>query len=808
MINKHFKLLKRMIFMLNRVFLIFMLFSSFNVYAQLNFEETKIFSTAVFPNYMQIGDIDDDSKDDVLIASQDANFVTVLTKASDFTPMNLIIGEKAPRRGISWGDYNNDGNTDLAITDYDMDRISILYGAGQGSFSEPTYFQAGSGPVDITSLDYDSDGDIDVAVANNQSETITILANDGSGTFSSNSTINVQSGPETVESNDLNGDNLPDLLIVNNISNTISILFGSGSGSFENIQNYTLDKLPTELQVSDFNSDNIKDIVVVHDALNSISILYGKGGNQFDDAIQVDVSLSTSGGVFTTADLNEDGFTDIAINANNDRKAMVLLNDGLGNFEESLVDFSGSGGDLLSDVIAADLFDTGHIGLVMTNTTSIQIVGLVGDGTGIFSGYHQLNTSPSPYRLTSDDFNNDGYTDIAIANFFVNFISIFLNDTQEGFHDPININTTTNMHAINSTDIDKDGYVDILAGGFSELKIFYGDDSFDYKECIIYDHDRASDFSISDFNEDGHLDISTLTTIYVGDGNRGFSFSQSSFDPNIGVELVACDLNNDKHLDRVLSDFENDRVVLHKGKGDGTFEDPEYINVGDGPRGIAKGFFNEDEIEDIAVANFLDGTVSVIMGSSGDFLAHDSPSSGDFPDTIHSADINNDQTNDLLLVVNDKISILLGDGMGNFDTEEILETSFNPQDIDLADINNDGSLDIIVGSNSNNSGLSLHMSVIITSVTSKPLDEIDLNVSIYPNPTTEKISVAFSESFDFDESHIRYTITNLSGKTVYDEIELISNKPSEIDVRKFDSGLYLLTIRNKSYIQTQKIYKH
>ena len=47
---------------------------------------------------------------------------------------------------VVMGDFNNDGNPDLAIADYISDSASILLGDGAGGFGAPIGHGAGSGP--------------------------------------------------------------------------------------------------------------------------------------------------------------------------------------------------------------------------------------------------------------------------------------------------------------------------------------------------------------------------------------------------------------------------------------------------------------------------------------------------------------------------------------------------------------------------------------------------------------------------------------------------------------------------------------
>jgi hypothetical protein len=69
----------------------------------------------------------------------------------------------------AWGDYDNDGDLDLALAgDGDADMVSMIYlNNGDGSFSDSgeSIQGVGAGQCSVAWGDYDSDGDLDLAVA-------------------------------------------------------------------------------------------------------------------------------------------------------------------------------------------------------------------------------------------------------------------------------------------------------------------------------------------------------------------------------------------------------------------------------------------------------------------------------------------------------------------------------------------------------------------------------------------------------------------------------------------------------------------
>ncbi len=152
--------------------------------------------------------------------------------------------------GVATGDFigNNPG---LAISDSGTNAVTILPGNGDGTFGTPTVVTLGnnqSGPKGIVAGDFAGNGQTDIAVADYNTSDISVLMNDGNGTFTTDSySLNGQDsdGPDNargIAMGDLYGGSLPDLAVASyDLSETVSILQNEGNGTFaQPVQNITL----------------------------------------------------------------------------------------------------------------------------------------------------------------------------------------------------------------------------------------------------------------------------------------------------------------------------------------------------------------------------------------------------------------------------------------------------------------------------------------------------------------------------------------------------------------------------------------
>jgi hypothetical protein len=139
---------------------------------------------------------------------------------------------------VEIADLNNDGKSDIVVANEQSNNVTILLGDGRGGFTQAkgSPFPAGHDPNDIAIGDFNRDGKLDLAFANHEEKHLTVLLGNGQGGFTPalNSPFAVEVQPHThgVATGDLNGDGKLDLVTDSWGNNQVSVLFGDGKGSF------------------------------------------------------------------------------------------------------------------------------------------------------------------------------------------------------------------------------------------------------------------------------------------------------------------------------------------------------------------------------------------------------------------------------------------------------------------------------------------------------------------------------------------------------------------------------------------------
>ena len=122
-------------------------------------------------------------------------------------------------------------------------------------------------------------------------------------------------------------------------------------------------------------------------------------------------------------------------------------------------------------------------------------------------------------------------------------------------------------------------------------------------------------------------------------------------------------------------------------------------NFGSGttPDSIAIGDFNTDGIQDIATANINSDNLSLLLGDgAGNFEAATNFGTGSRPVSIAAGDFNGDGKQDLVTAntSSNNVSVLLGDGIGSFSSTTNFATDNYPMAIVIGDFNDDYRQDV------------------------------------------------------------------------------------------------------------------
>jgi hypothetical protein len=190
--------------------------------------------------------------------------------------------------------------------------IYILLNDGTGTLGTATPFASGQWPTSIAVGNFNNDGKPDIAVANSASDSVMVNLGDGMGGFSS-STSYLAPATFSVGLGDFNSDGHTDFAAT--VSGNISVRFGNGLGGFGAASIFYGEGGET-LTVGDFNGDGKADLGLGVDETfplhSRVVVIRGNGLGSFSQPTSFSVGRHTLGVKVASADLNGDGWSDVA----------------------------------------------------------------------------------------------------------------------------------------------------------------------------------------------------------------------------------------------------------------------------------------------------------------------------------------------------------------------------------------------------------------------------------------------------------------------------------------------------------------
>jgi hypothetical protein len=363
---------------------------------------------------------------------------TTLSKPSNsvFNKTDTTVVGNGPIKIIT-GDFDGDGNIDLAVTNASSNTVSILKNNGAGIFNVSSENSVGSSPCGLVAGDFDNDGDLDLAVDNGPS--VTIFKNNGNGTFIFSSNVGVGSAT-LMAAGDIDGDGDLDLVVSNRNSNNISVLKNNGTGTFS-VSSTIGANSPQGIAIGDFDNDGDLDFAVVEYWGSRVLIFKNDGTGSFTLSYAYGVGGNTDQVI--TGDFDNDGYLDLAVTNNGSSYISIFKNNGTGAFTGSNVGAAG-----LTGITQGDFDGDGFLDLAVDNYGLHTVTIYKNNGTGTFTQSSTIGAGVYPFYITTGDFNNDGVLDLAVNNFYSSSVTVLMNLTPPQLLSPAN-NSVGNLNTLN-----------------------------------------------------------------------------------------------------------------------------------------------------------------------------------------------------------------------------------------------------------------------------------------------------------------------------------------------------------------------
>ena len=126
------------------------------------------------------GDFNNDNRLDVVVANYASESVSILLgygNGSFANQITFVTGPDSYPYFVAVGDFNDDTTLDIVVANQGANNLGILLGYGSGNFSKVTLQPLGYGarPFSVLIGDFNNDRKLDFAVANGGTDSLSIL---------------------------------------------------------------------------------------------------------------------------------------------------------------------------------------------------------------------------------------------------------------------------------------------------------------------------------------------------------------------------------------------------------------------------------------------------------------------------------------------------------------------------------------------------------------------------------------------------------------------------------------------------------
>ena len=314
---------------------------------------------------------------------------------------------------------------------------------------------------------------------------------------------------------------------------------------------------PRVIDAGKIDNDAFKDIVIGTDLGGTIEWYKNNGNGTFTKQALITSTLPGIEGL-VIADLDNDNDNDVIATSYSAGKAVWFQNNGSGGFSSEKPIASGLTG--AGTVKAGDIDGNGTVDVVVSSYSTHEVSWFSNNGSGTFGSAQTISGIPNSGPLDFDlaDYDNDGDLDVVVAYGLIDAIVLFDNDlsqTSNPTFSSYSIVDTANygLRDVRFGDVDNDGTLDVIKADKFLNTAWYKKSGGGFSKTVFTSSNSSpATVLVKDVDEDNKQDVIVgYATAASSDKLTWFEDSSTSGEADI-------DASQNDIYDFVLSDFDND----------------------------------------------------------------------------------------------------------------------------------------------------------------------------------------------------------------------------------------------------------
>ena len=642
------------------------------------------------PTGMDVGDLDRDGADDLVVACAAENKVHILLQKNSFDPSNVKDAALSPY-GVVVADFDGDYKDDFAVvshrkgvTGYNCSFAVHL--SDQSFIKGSNHYINFTGSYEarhISSSDFNGDGKPDIAIADPRFGKITVFRNDITGpgvdgTWPLVQTIS-RSGPSQLFFRQVDMSGSEELVVLDRGGSAVAIYKYSTTSSVFELWKLKSDlQSPSTISMTDENGDGVPDLIVASDSKSKVDIFVTPLGSvPYGSSPEVSFPCHSTPLVANTGLINGDGLEDLVLSANSTgtNGSITVYYGQTSGFMSNANDNSFLDSGTPSALIAGDFDDdsASEIGALLLGSNAVKFV----NNDSIVKGTKLTGTLPSD--VLSTRLRSGNSLDAVVSNSGSDNVTLYWGGPNFFSSSSSSLSLTTNFTAprgLSVGDVSGDGRLDIVVGCLGGFQVFYnlGSGSYFNKDASLslplangnFTFIATGNLNIGDEEANSWpslLDIAVVNhtkntvELYMQSAKTS-RFSQTdnkTLFPSSTAQITWMGIgkvNNDALPDIVVALSDGSVVVylqnigFNKGFDEGekfTYQTPYGVSDAD------LGDVDDDGLDEVALVGSTLGVVTVVEMMQTSFVTLGNFSYGAGQGFVGVADVNLDLRTDILI---------------------------------------------------------------------------------------------------------------------------------------------------------------